>query len=654
MKEKKGFIRWEAIVPIVVICALIGIYFTLFFDSHLKRGIEFVGYKVVGAEVNVADLDSSFTGASISINGIQLTNSEKPTHNLVSIGEIKFAMSWDALLRGKILIEIASIEQIQFDSARKKMGRVKPPEPESNEPSALEKEGKKLVSDTLDATKDKYDDNVLGDVASLMSGGNTQDQIKNLESQLQSKKQLEVLQVTFSDKQKIWNQKLKTLPQQKDLNAWGERFKQIKTKDFATPQELQASLNQLQTLVQEINTTVKDVEKSGQELNADLKYFDSQIKDLEKLVQTDIKSLEAHFKIPKLDAEAMTRALFQRYVGPYLAYFYKYQKMAHQYLPPGLLKKSDDKKDEDAAIQPRAREHGISYEFGKPNSYPFFWLKKAKISSKATPSIPSLGNLSGEALNVTSNQTLIGQPTQVNFQGDFPALQISGIDARLTLNHIKRPYKESFSAQVASYPVDKKMFIANKDVELGFARAVGSSVIKANYSESQLEFSISNAYKQLEYIVSASNKEVDGVLKSVMSGIPLWTIDASGSGIFPNLPIEIKSNLGREIARGFEKVLQQKIEEAKMKVKKIVDEVINKEKAKFESEINKNKAFIEAEVSKIKETLAKQKSDIDHKVDEAKKEEGKKAQKQLESEIKKRLNPDDQKKLEDLRKKIKF
>ena len=509
MKEKKGIIRWEAIVPIVVICALIGIYFTLFFDSHLKSGIEFVGYKALGAEVNVGDLDSSFTGASISIKGIQLTNSEKPSHNLVSIGEIKFAMSWDALLRGKILIEIASIEQIQFDSARKRIGRVKPPEPESNEPSALEKEGKKLVSDTLDATKDKYGDNVLGDIASLMSGGNAQDQIKNLESQLQSKKQLEALQITFADKQKIWNQKLKTLPQQKDLNAWGERFKQIKTKDFATPQELQTSLNQLQTLVQEVNTTVKDVEKSGQELNTDLKYFDSQIKDLEKLVQTDIKSLEAHFKIPKLDAEAMTRALFQRYVGPYLAYFYKYQKMAHQYLPPGLLKKSDDKKDEDVAIQPRAREHGISYEFGKPNSYPFFWLKKAKISSKASPSIPSLGNLSGEALNVTSNQTLIGQPTQVNFQGDFPELQINGIDARLTLNHIKRPFKESFSAQVASYPVDKRMFIANKDVELGFARAVGSSVIKANYSESQLEFSISNAYKQLEYIVSASNKELE-------------------------------------------------------------------------------------------------------------------------------------------------
>jgi len=654
MKEKKGFIRWEAIIPFVIITALIGTYFTLFFDNHLKKGIEFVGYKVLGAEVNVDTIHSSFIRASISIDGIQLTNSEKPTHNLVSIGEIKFDMSWDALLRGKILIEIASIEQIQFDSVRKKEGRVKPPEPISNEPSALEKEGKKLVSDTLDSAKEKYGDNVLGDVANLMSGGSGKDQIKDLESQLQSKKQLSELQKSFADKQKVWNQKLKSLPQQKDLNAWGERFKKIKTKNFATPQELQESLKQFQALVQEINARVKEVDQSGQELNADLKNFDTQMKDLEKLVQSDIKSLEAHFKIPKLDAEAMTKALFQRYAGPYLAQFYKYQKMAHQYLPPGLLNKKDDKKEEDVTIQPRAREHGISYEFGRPNSYPFFWLKKARISSKATPGVPSLGNLSGEALNITSNQTLIGQPTEINFQGDFPELQISGIDARVTLNHLKRPYKESFSAQVASYPVDKKMLISSKDIELGFAKAIGSTVIKANYSESQLEFSISNAYKQLVYIVSASNKEVDGVLKSVMAGIPLWTINASGSGIIPDLPIELKSNLGKEIARGFEKILQEKIEEAKAKVKKIVDEVINREKAKFEEEINKNKALIESEVTKVKEALAKQKSEIDTKADEAKKEEGKKAQKQIESEIKKRLGPDDQKKLDDLKKKIKF
>ncbi len=654
--KKKGIIRWEAILPISIIIALIVSYFVLFFDSNLKKALEFIGYSALGAEVNVESIHSSFSNASISIKGIQLTNSDKPSHNLLSIGEIKFGMSWDALLRGKILIEIASIEQIQIDSARKTPGRVKPPEPVSNEPSVIEKEGKKLTKQALDATKEEYNENILGDIAALLSGGSSQEQLKALEGQLQSKEKLAQVQKELTTKQTEWNAKFKNLPQQKEFNDWNDRFKKIKTKDFKTPQELQDSLAQFQKLIQEINTKAKDVDKSGQELNADLKYFDTQAKELEKLVQSDMKSLEAHFKVPKLDAQAMTKALFQKYAGPYLAQFSKYQKLAHQYLPPGLLqKKSEQKKeDENIQIQPRARDRGISYEFGKPNSYPFFWLKKALISSKATPSIPGLGNLTGEALNVTSNQTLIGQPTQLNFRGDFPALEINGVDAQLTLNHTKHPYKESFSAKVASYPVDKKMLVASKDIELGFSKAVGSTLIKANYSDSLLDFSISNAYKQLDYIVSASNKEVDNILKSIMSKIPMWTIDASGSGILPDLPVELKSNLGKEISSGFERVLQQKIDEAKAKIKKIIDEAIGKEKSKFEYELNKAKSQAEAEIKKIKDTLDKQKSEMENKADAAKKEEGNKAQKQLESEVKKRLGPDAQKKLDDLKKKIKF
>lgn len=651
--KKKGFIRWEAIVPASIVIGLIAAYFILFFDSHLRKGMEFIGYSALGAEVNVDSVQSSFTKASITIRNIQLTNGDKPTHNLISIGEIKFDMSWDALLRGKILIEIASIDQIQFDSQRQHPGRVKPPEPESNEPSFIEKEGQKLAKEALEKTEEKYGDNVLGDVAALLAGGNAQDQLKSLESQLKSKALMAKIERDFADKQKQWNDKVKTLPQQKDLNEWNERFKKIKTNNFSSPQELQQSLSQFQTLLQEADGRLKSVEKSGQELKADLNSLQEEMKSLETAIQGDIKELEAHFKIPKLDAQSITRALFQRYAGPYLAKLHHYQSLAHKYLPPGLIEKKKDG-EEDIQIQPRPRARGTSYEFGRPNSYPFFWLKKARISSKATPGVPALGNLTGEALNVSSNQALTGQPTQLKFSGDFPELQISGIEALLTMNHTKRPYKESLVAKVGSYPVDKKMLISGSDVEVGFAKAQGTTEMRASFSNRVIDFSINNSYRSLDYIVSAKNKDVDGILKSIMTGIPEWTIDMKGSGTFPDVPLELKSNLGGEIARGFEKVLQEKIAEAKAKAKAIVDEAIAKEKAKLDAEVLKFKTQLDSEFNKAKDSLAKQKSDLEKKVDDTKKEEGKKAQKQIEAELKKQLGPDVNKKLDDLKKKIKF
>lgn len=651
--KSKSMVRWEALLPAFIFLGLIGAYFTIFFDTHLKKGIEYVGYTALGAEVNVASLQTSFRNASITIQGLQLTNAEKPSHNVVSIGEIKFDMSWDALLRGKILIEVAAIEQIQFDSARRKPGRVKPPEKESKEPSFIEKEGQKLAQEAIEKAKTEYDDNILGDIANLLSGGSSQEQLKNLEGQLKSKVLISDIQKNLSQKQTDWDRRIKSLPQAKDLNDWNERFKKIKTKNFSTPQELQDSLKQFQTLLQEADDRVKNVEASGQALNDELKAFDTQMKELEKSIQADIKELEAHFKIPKLDAKAITNSLFRRYAGPYLAQLNKYQGLAHKYLPPGLLEKKKEG-EEDIQIQPRPREQGISYEFGRPNSYPFFWLKKASISSKATPGVPALGNLIGEARNITSNQVLIGLPTEIRFSGDFPEMNISGVSAEIVINHTRHPFRETLTAKVDSYPSDKKMLVSSKDIEVGFNKALASAAIKASFSEGTIEFSISNTYQQLEQIVMASNKEVDAILKNVMAAIPQWTIEASGSGPLKDLPIELKSNLGSEIARGFERVLMEKIAEAKATVKKIVDEAVAKEKAKIESEVAKAKNQINIEINKLKETLAKQKNELQLRIDEIKKEETSRAKKQLESEVEKRLGPDANKKLDELKKKIKF
>ena len=40
-RKRKGPIRFEAIVPIAIIVGLVAAYFVLFFDMHLRMGIEY-------------------------------------------------------------------------------------------------------------------------------------------------------------------------------------------------------------------------------------------------------------------------------------------------------------------------------------------------------------------------------------------------------------------------------------------------------------------------------------------------------------------------------------------------------------------------------------------------------------------------------------
>ena len=38
--KKQGPIRFEAVLPLAIVVGLIALYFTLFFDAHLRHGLE--------------------------------------------------------------------------------------------------------------------------------------------------------------------------------------------------------------------------------------------------------------------------------------------------------------------------------------------------------------------------------------------------------------------------------------------------------------------------------------------------------------------------------------------------------------------------------------------------------------------------------------
>ena len=175
--KKKGPIRWEAVVPATVFVALVMAYFTLFFDGHVRRGIEYVGTQVNGAEVNVGYLSTSFFAARLEIGEIQVTDKNKPERNTVQVGKILFQMSWDALLRAKVLVNEASILNIQALNKRASPGYVVPPSPPSTGPSLLDK----AQDEVLAQTQKKFNKNFLGDVASILGGADPKDQLRSEE-----------------------------------------------------------------------------------------------------------------------------------------------------------------------------------------------------------------------------------------------------------------------------------------------------------------------------------------------------------------------------------------------------------------------------------------------------------------------------------------
>ncbi len=647
-KKKKGPIRTEAVIPFLIVVLLTWVYFHFFFDFHLKKTFEFAGYHLLGTEVDIDKLETSFIKGTFRVQGVEVTNSEKPTHDMVKIGDIRFGVLWDALLRAKVVVDEMAVEQIEIDVPRKTPGRVKPIEPEKTEnkgPSAVDK----IKDKALDTVESKYDKNALGDLAAILGGSSAETQLGKIEANLPSKARLKEMEAEYQEKSKKWQEKIQSLPKPPEIQALGDRLGKVKTKDFKSPQELQQSLTEIDSILKEADAKYKLVQSTSNDLSADLKNLDQGLKELDVMVKKDIKDLEARFKIPSLDAKSLTQSIFYPYLAPYLAKFTRYKGLAEKYIPPNLMTKNKEKPDN---IQPRPREKGVTYEFTHEKSYPMFWVKKISVSSKAGVS-SFAGNLSGLITDVTSNQPLIGRPTVAKLEGDFPGMQVSDFLGKLTIDNTKEISRIGYEFGVGSYALAGKELVQSPDVQLAFKKANGS--LKSNgelVGLKDFKFELHNQFKNVDYLIASKTPAAEEILKAIFSSLPAISLDVDGAGILPGISMNINSNLGPELSKGFERQLQAKIGEARAKLQAFVDQEVGKNKAKLEADFNKAKSQAEGEVKKLQDQLNAEKAKGEGKVDQAKKDAENQAKKGIEGEVQKALGNGGDKKLDDLKKRF--
>lgn len=649
-KKPKGPIRWEAIVPFTLVAALLWAYFFFFFDLHVKNALEFVGTRMNGAEVNIGRLHTSFWSASLELNKIQITDLDEPAKNKIQIGEVRWKMLWDALLRGKVAIEDASILEIAIGVPRARPGRVLPPPPPGAK-SAFDK----VREQALAKAQEEFSKNVLGDVAAILGGVDPAQQLKDIGNELKSSVRVKALQDELALKEKEWRERIDRLPQAKDLQSLQTRLKAVKVDGFSNPAEVQASIQQLDSIFKEADAKYKEVQSTSQALGSDTNTYKNALSELDAMVRQDIKDLESRLKIPKLDVESLSKSIF----GPLFLNRVKqaeyYMMKARDYMPP---QKTAEEKAAFKAPIPRERHEGRNYKFGRPNSYPLFWLKNAAISSKATPGADWSGNLVGSLKNVTDDPPTLGRPTTAQFKGDFPKQELMGVDGLVTIDHVTDRPVEKLNLKVASYPVIGQKLVESPDVNLGFNQAQASTELNATLAGGEIDLSINGAFQKKgpgpnvdpsgggqvpsSFLVAEAKQPIlNDILKGAFADIPRVTLNAAVKGPWDALRFNINSNLGSELQRAFDKQIQIKIAEARAKLQALVDEQVGKQKERLNAEYAKIKSQLDSvvkskqdEINKFKNSIETAKNDALKNQSKRLENEGKKALDQLKGKLK--------------------
>jgi uncharacterized protein (TIGR03545 family) len=300
----------------------------------------------------------------------------------------------------------------------------------------------------------------------------------------------------------------------------------------------------------------------------------------------------------------------------------------------------------DVPIQPHPREKGIVYEFGRKNSYPLLWIKKAAISSQAGMS-PKSGNIRGEILDITSNQALTGHPTVATIKGDFPTEKIKDLQLKLVLDNTQAGSFITYQMAVGSYPIDGTDLVNSPDVKIVLKSATGKLNIDGQLKALRdFKMNLSNQFTSANFDISAKDGNIDSILKNTFSGLPVITLAGDASGYLPSISFNVTSNLGSELEKGLRKQVEIKIAEARKQIDEYINKEVGKQREQIDKQVKQIREQVDKEVKKIQDQLNTQKKQAQGKADQAKKD--------TEAQAKKQLGEQGKKAVDDLKKKFGF
>jgi uncharacterized protein (TIGR03545 family) len=360
-------------------------------------------------------------------------------------------------------------------------------------------------------------------------------------------------------------------------------------------------VKELESIRNDFDAKSKSVREAGSALTGDLSALKGSFSELDKIVKEDVRSLQAKMHLPSLDARTLSRALFGMDVLGKVQQARGYMNQARSYMPT-----KGEKKETVAVVVP-LRGKGRNYAFGRPNSYPSFWLRKALISSRLSG---GASDLSGELRDVTTNPPLVGRPMVATIKGNFPQQGISGIKAELVIDHTGSVPVERMVMEVGNYAVAGRSLVSSPSVELGFSKAEGSAKFAAELREDNVDVRMTSQFAKVAYETKSPSAVVREMINASVAGLDAVNLDARVTGTWSNLDWKLSTNLADALVNGMQRYLQDKMNEARARIETMVNGKIEEQRkqlyarqGEIESKFKSGLAERQAQADKLRAEL---------------------------------------------------
>ncbi|MBC3766307.1 TIGR03545 family protein [Neptunicella marina] len=521
------FLRWQGLIIFIAICALIAAVTELFLDSWISWSVSKSVSNITGAEVNIANVEHSFSPLGISLSDIQLTDAAQPENNSVQIAQLGAHISFTDLLYNRIIIDDLTATGVMFNQNRDKKGEVY---------RSAKTSHNELPPDEDNRSKEM-------DAAALLA-----------KAPLKTDDAVKTLQQRFEQNQTELKQQYKTLPDKEKLKQYQQRIKSLSETDFKNTQELAkatAEFNQLKTEIKQDKQKFSDFRNQVEQTKAQLNQDINQLKQAKDQDYALIKGMVTG----NLDAYAdATEMIF----GDTAHRWRKPVMTAIELVGPLLEKKQQEQKQQ-------REDQGRWFAFDGSSDMPQFLIKKSDIDITFKNQ-----RVKVNVTDITTDHARLGRPTlfdatashsdlweNLSVHGQFKLLG-GELDAwqNWQITQLSLPAETLSSQEKLTALLNKGKLTSNGQLNVTKGKLDGNTTIKLD---------------QLSIEASGQNN-ITNIIANALNSLNTLTINATLRGDVINPDVSLTSDLDKQLAANTASILPDNIKQKLNKVSALLDD----------------------------------------------------------------------------------
>lgn len=574
--------RWKGIIFLAVLLGIVLIILFIFTDAWLEAQLEDLGASIVGAKVEIDDLDISLIGLHVRWQRLQVTNPKNTMKNLIETGKCEFNMEFLPLLSDKIIIENIALTQLRSGTDRETDGRLPREEKEARE---------NFITKTSDRLQKNVESSVGVQLSSLKHKVNVDSIMKLL--QIQSIDKITALQASLEQKYDSWEKELSQLKFEEDLKKLETRIKSLDINKIKTVEQFQSSLKEVNEIKASIDSINKSIMGTKEDLTSDLKQTQNALGQVDDWIQEDYDRARSMAKIPEISMQNIAKLIFGKTVVDQFTQYLAYIAQAREY-----ANKFKSAKPEKEESPPRLKGQNI-YFYSK-NARPDFWIKNIELSGITGDQI----TLEGNVQNIVSTQKLIGSTTKMLIAGSSEkgaSLKLNG-----ELNYLQEKPAEDFKLSYTGFSLNNTYLSQSKFLPNKVAKGMGVITADLNLSGDEINSEIKFVGNNLRFDYADQAKpsnKFEEIIQSIVRGISTVDFKAKVTGKSDDLHFSLNSNLDDIFVRETKAIVSKEVEEAKQKIKSEVDKQIGTYRGQLNEMVQEKEKFLTNEMQKYERLI---------------------------------------------------